>query len=154
MICIHIHTRKSNFKANVAKRKKLVNLKDIPEFFIITATFQQIWNYLKLKLAGKEVPPMYKLHTIVRISLQHNNYRFRVKGKLNLNTCWQMVLSTYLAYSLKLAVSMEMLFPQDFEFCEAAQISSAFPSRRRVLMVKSSFFKELTLLLPILASPK
>lgn len=65
-----------------------------------------------------------------------------------------MVLSTYLAYSLKFAVSIEMLFPQDFEFCEAVQISSAFPSRRKPLMVKSSFFKELTLLLPILASPK
>lgn len=49
---------------------------------------------------------------------------------------------------------MEILFPQDFEFCEAVQISSAFPSRRKPLTVKSSFFKELTLLLPILASPK
>jgi hypothetical protein len=65
-----------------------------------------------------------------------------------------MALSTYLAYSLRLAVSMEMFFPQGFEVCEAVQISSAFPSRRKPLMVKSSFFKELTLLLPILASPK
>lgn len=105
-----------------------------------------------MKWEGKRGLSMYKFPTVVGLSLQKNSNT--LKGKLNLkNTCWQMVLSTYLAYSLKLAVSMEMLFPQDFEFCEAVQISSAFPSRRKPLMVKSSFFKELTLLLPILASP-
>lgn len=98
---------------------------------------------------------MHKFHTVVIISLQENNCIFQVQGTLNWkNTCWQMVLRTYLAYSLKLAVSMEMLFPQAFEFCEAVQISSGFPSRRDPLIVKSSFFRELTLLLPILASPE
>lgn len=69
------------------------------------------------------------------------------------STCWQIVLSTYLAYSLKLAVSTEMFFPQALEFCEAVHSSSAFPSRRKPRMAKSSLFK-VTLLVPILASPE
>lgn len=64
-----------------------------------------------------------------------------------------MVLSTYLAYSLKLAVSMETAFPRDFRAWEEAHISSSAISSSKPLMGSSSFFTGVTLLLPISASP-
>lgn len=64
-----------------------------------------------------------------------------------------MVLSTYLAYSLKLAVSMETAFPRDFRAWEEAHISSSAISSSKPLTGSSSFFTGVTLLLPISASP-
>lgn len=64
-----------------------------------------------------------------------------------------MVLSTYLAYSLKLAVSMETAFPHDFKVWEEPQTSSSLSSSNKPLVWKSSLFEESTLLLPISASP-
>lgn len=68
-------------------------------------------------------------------------------------TCWQMLLSTYLAYSLKLAVSMETAFPRDFRAWEEAHISSPGISSSKPLTGSSSLFTGVTVLLPISASP-
>lgn len=112
-------------------------------------------NDFKIKLATEMITSVQVFHQSEKARWKKLHPQIIKQNQLGKeNTCWQIVLRTYLAYSLKLAVSMEMLFPQDLEFCEAGQMSSALPSRRKPRMLKSSFFKELTLLLPILASPK
>lgn len=72
------------------------------------------------------IPGIWQQWLLWKNKFIYTNKQRKTKGYA---TCWHILLSTYLAYSLRLAVSMEKGFPHDFKECEAAShISSSLRS--------------------------